>query len=106
MEQAKQNEQRLENMIAENDRLYHDLALKVAKYKQAISLDPERPLRTGGQRPRALQQDTDSASDSLSPEPKKKGRPETTSSSEESPHIRHKRKRNSSDEEDQHDPFV
>ena len=105
MEQAKQNEQRLENMIAENERLRQALALEVAKSKQAVRLNPERPPKAGGRRPRARQDDTDSDSDSLSPEPKKKGRPETTSSSEESPRIGHKRRRNISDE-DQHDPFV
>ena len=35
VEQAKQNEQRLENMIAENERLCQDLAPEVAKSKQA-----------------------------------------------------------------------
>ena len=48
MEQAKQNEQRLENMIAENERLRQDLALEVAKSKQAVRQDPERPLREDG----------------------------------------------------------
>ena len=48
MEQAKQNEQRLENMIAENERLRQDLALEVAKSKQVVRQDPERPLRAGG----------------------------------------------------------
>ena len=43
MEQAKQNEQRLENIIAENERLRQDLALEVAKSKQAVHQDPERP---------------------------------------------------------------
>lgn len=93
-------------MIIENERLRQDLALEMAKSKQTVHQDPERPLRAGGQQPRARQQDTDSDSDSLSSEPKKKGRPETTNSSEESPRIRHKRRKNSSDEEDQHDPFV
>ena len=51
MEQAKQNEQRLENMIAENERLRQDLALEVAKSNQATRQDPGRPLRAGGQRP-------------------------------------------------------
>ncbi|GMQ05439.1 hypothetical protein CsSME_00050461 [Camellia sinensis var. sinensis] len=36
MEQAKQNEQRLENLIDENERLRQDLALEVAKSKQAV----------------------------------------------------------------------
>ena len=47
MEQAKQNEQRLENMIAENEHLRQDLALEVAKSKQIACQDPERPLRAG-----------------------------------------------------------
>ena len=53
MEQAKQNEQRLENMITENERLRQDLALEVAKSNQAVRQDPERSLRTDGPRPRA-----------------------------------------------------
>ena len=48
MEQAKQNEQRLENMIAENERLRQDLALEVAKSKQAVRLNPERSPKAGG----------------------------------------------------------
>ena len=36
MEQAKQYEQRLENMIAENERLRQDLALEVAKSREAV----------------------------------------------------------------------
>ncbi|GMP91334.1 hypothetical protein CsSME_00042079 [Camellia sinensis var. sinensis] len=72
MEQAKQNEQRLENMIAENERLRQDLALEVAKSKQAVCPEVGRPLRAGGRRPQARRQDTDRDFDSLSSEPKKK----------------------------------
>ncbi|KAF5934633.1 hypothetical protein HYC85_030804 [Camellia sinensis] len=49
IEQAKQNEQRLENMIAENERLRQDLALEVTKSREAMRQDPERPPRAGGQ---------------------------------------------------------
>ena len=48
MEQAMQNEQRLENMIAENERLRKDLALEVAKSRQVTHQDPGRPLRADG----------------------------------------------------------
>ena len=105
IEQAKQNEQRLENMIAENERLRQDLALEVAKSKEAARQDPERPLRAGRQRPRARPRETDSDSNSLSTE-HNKGRSDTSSSSEKSPHTRNKRRRSSSDEEDRHDPFI
>ncbi|GMQ02685.1 hypothetical protein CsSME_00048797 [Camellia sinensis var. sinensis] len=39
MDQAKQNEQRLENMMAENECLLQDLALEVAKSQQAACQD-------------------------------------------------------------------
>lgn len=81
LEQAKQNEQRLENMIVENKHLHQDLALEVAKSKQVAYQGPERPVRAAGQRSRARQQDTDSNSDSLSSKPKKKERSEISSSS-------------------------
>ncbi|GMP73881.1 hypothetical protein CsSME_00031480 [Camellia sinensis var. sinensis] len=100
MEQAKQNEQRLENMIAENERLRQDLALEVAKSREAVRQDPERPPRAGEQRPRARPKDTDSDSNSLPTELNKKGQSKTSSSSEKSLHTRNKRKRSSSDEED------
>lgn len=48
MDQAKQNEQRLENIIDENERLRQDLALEVAKSQQAARQDPGRPLRKDG----------------------------------------------------------
>ena len=51
IEQAKQKEQRLENMIAKNERLRQDLALEVTKSREAMRQDPERPPRAGGQRP-------------------------------------------------------
>ena len=73
MEQAKQNEQRLENMITENERLRQDLALEVAKSREAVRQDPKRPQRAGGQRPRARPKDTDSDSNSLTTEFNKKG---------------------------------
>ncbi|CAL5413954.1 unnamed protein product [Camellia sinensis] len=62
-------------MIVENERLRQDLALEVAKSKQAVRHDPERPLKAGGRQPRAWQQDADSDSDSLSPKPRKRGEP-------------------------------
>ena len=64
IEQAKQNEQRLENKIAENERLHQDLALEVTKSIEAMRQDPKRPPRAGGQRPRARPEDTDSDSNS------------------------------------------
>ncbi|KAF5933291.1 hypothetical protein HYC85_029462 [Camellia sinensis] len=73
IEQAKQNEQRLENMIAENEHLRQDLALEVAKLREAMRQDPERPPRAGGQQPRARPKDTDSDSKSLTTELNKKG---------------------------------
>ena len=106
IKQAKQNEQRLENMIVENERLRQDLALKVAKSRKAMRHDPDRPPRAGRQQPRARPKDTDSDSNSLTTELNKKGRSETSSSSEKRLHTRNKRRRSSSDEEDQHDPFV
>ncbi|KAF5933101.1 hypothetical protein HYC85_029272 [Camellia sinensis] len=106
MEQAKQNEQRLQNMIAENERLRQDLALEIAKSREAMRQETEQPPRAGGQQPRARPKDTDSDSNSLPTEINKKGRSETSSSSEKSLHTRNKRRRSSSNEEDQHDPFV
>ena len=41
MEQAKRNEQRLENLIDENERLRQELALEVAKSKQVGPQNPE-----------------------------------------------------------------
>ncbi|KAF5934401.1 hypothetical protein HYC85_030572 [Camellia sinensis] len=93
-------------MIAENERLRQDLALEVAKSREAMRQDPERPPRAGGQRARARPEDTNSDSNSLTTELNKKGRSETPSYSEKSLHTRNKRRRSSSDEEDQHDPFV
>lgn len=52
MDQAKQNEQRLENMMAENEHLRQDLALEVAKSQQAARQDLSQPLRKDGRRPR------------------------------------------------------
>ena len=106
MEQAKQNEQWLENMMSENERLRQDLVLEVAKSQQAAHQDPGRPLRRDSRRSRIRRHDSGSGSDSSSPEPKKKGRVEVSSSFEGSPCARNKRRRNDSDEKDQHDPFV
>ena len=44
MDQAKQNEQRLENMITENERLRQDFALEVAKSRETVRQGPERPF--------------------------------------------------------------
>ena len=95
-------------MIAENEHLRQDLALEVATSREAMRQDPERPPRTGagGQCPRGRQEDTDSDSNSLTTELNKKGRSETPSYSEKSLHTRNKCRRSSSDEEDQHNPFV
>ena len=72
IEQTKQNEQRLESMIAENERLLENFALEMVKSIQAARLISNRSPKVGGRQPRA-RQDTDSDFDSLSPEPRKKG---------------------------------
>ncbi|GMQ11259.1 hypothetical protein CsSME_00053955 [Camellia sinensis var. sinensis] len=43
MDQTKQNEQRLKNMMAENERLHQDLALEVTKSQQAACQDGGQP---------------------------------------------------------------
>ncbi|GMP47905.1 hypothetical protein CsSME_00015453 [Camellia sinensis var. sinensis] len=53
VEKAKQNEQRLANMIAENERLRQDLASEVEKSKRVVRQAPEQLVKADGRRSRA-----------------------------------------------------
>ena len=55
MTNARQTKQRLDNIIAKNERLRRDLALEIAKSKQTVRQALEQPLRADDRRSRARQ---------------------------------------------------
>lgn len=93
MDQAKQNEQWLEEMEANNKRLCKELALELAKSQRTTPYHerdwlPEQ--RKDNPRFRHRKHDSSTAFNSLAQEPRKKGCVGMTSSFEGSPYVQHR----------------